>query len=57
MDQIMESLKENNLDGYFSELFEIRLGRIRSTENDSPFQMETVLSALAEKKRPMTEIR
>ena len=50
MDQIMESLKENNLDGYFSELFEIRLGRIRSTENDSPFQMETVLSALAEKK-------
>lgn len=48
-DRIKETLKENYLDGFFSELFEIKLGRIRDTEEDS-FQMETVMSALAEKK-------
>lgn len=50
IDRIMETLKENDLDGYFSELFEIRLGRSRYTEEDPPFQMEAVISALAEKK-------
>lgn len=48
-DQILETLEDNGLDQYFLELFEIRLGRVRDVD-ESPFQMETVMSALAAKK-------
>ena len=44
---IQATLKENGLDNPFSELFEMRVGHIRSTEDyENAFNMEAVMDAL-----------
>lgn len=46
-EEIRELLEEKNLDGYFSELFELNLGFIRTAdEGEDTFRMDSVMSAL-----------
>lgn len=47
-DKARRILEENGLDSCFSELFEMRLGLIRTTEEEKAFRMDTVLSALSQ---------
>lgn len=49
--EIMQILSEKQLDTGFSDLFEMRVGYIRATEDlDDAFQMETIMSELQEMK-------
>ncbi len=43
-----ELLAKKGLDGYFSELFEIRVGHIRTSKAGDPFRMESVMTALSQ---------
>ncbi|MDE6712316.1 MAG: ABC transporter permease [Lachnospiraceae bacterium] len=52
---IRQTLADYRLDTRFSDLFELKVGHIRTTEDhDNAFQMETVMSALRESE-PSTE--
>ena len=45
--RLQEILKENGLDSQFSQLFEMRIGHIRTTENyEGVFQMDSVMESL-----------
>lgn len=53
---IQTRLKEKGLDQQFSDLFEMKVGQIRTADNDShPFRMDTVIDAL--KNLPRSEDR